>query len=487
MITWMQKHRKYLVITIWISTIAFVGAGFVGWGAYSYNRNRAGAVAVVGDRKITIKEMNNAYSNLYNYYQEQLKGELTQEKAKELGLEKIALAQLINEALLLNYADELGLITLNSEVEDVLKNTKAFQKDGVFDKNQYYRVLKNIRTRAKDYEESLKKEITLKKLNNILNLSQTPLEIESFGASLFMQDRLQTKIIYADSSKIAINDTILKNFWQNKKRSYLTTKSYELATIKIPVSFIEVDENETEKYYKKKRYSYTNKDGKIMSYKEARDRVIKDLQLEKGKRFALKKYLALKRGKIKATQRMTISVKQSLFPQDRLRDVSVGDVLKPFVFGDGYIVAKVTKIDMPRPMSFEEAKDRVKKDYLKVAQKRELEKEAKSLVANFNGGKDLGFVSRDDIKKIKGLNELEAVELLNQIFNSPAKKGYKVFGNKAIIYRILEQKLLDKNKLKTYSMLLKSNVKNAKLAEINQKLLSKLRKKYQIESFYKGQ
>ena len=33
MITWMQRHKRWLVITIWISTIAFVGAGFVGWGS----------------------------------------------------------------------------------------------------------------------------------------------------------------------------------------------------------------------------------------------------------------------------------------------------------------------------------------------------------------------------------------------------------------------------------------------------------------------
>jgi len=487
MITWMQKHRKYLVITIWISTIAFVGAGFVGWGAYSYNRNRAGAVAVVGDRKITIKEMNNAYTNIYNYYQERLKGGLTREKAKEMGLEKIALGQLINEALMLNYADELGLTTLDSEVENALKNTKAFQQNGVFNKQQYYRVLRNIGTRAKDYEESLKKEITLKKLNNILSLSPTPLEVETFGASLFMQDKLQTKIIYADTSKITVNDDILKNFWQKRKKSYLSTKTYELSVIKVPVSFIQVDENETKDYYKKKRYSYTDKDGKIMSYEDAKDRVIKDLQFKKGKRFALKKYLALKRGKIKATEKMTISVKQSLFPQDKLKTASIGDVLKPFTFGDAYIVAKVAKIDMPKPMTFEEAKNQVLKDYLKIAKNKQLKNEAKNIVANFNGGNDIGFVSRDDIKKIKGLNELEAVEFLNQVFNSSKKKGYRVFGNKAIIYKVVEQKLLDKNKLKTYSMLLESNVKNAKLAELNQKLLSKLRQKYQIESFYKGQ
>ena len=36
MITWMQRHKKWLVFTIWTCTIAFVGAGFVGWGAYNY-------------------------------------------------------------------------------------------------------------------------------------------------------------------------------------------------------------------------------------------------------------------------------------------------------------------------------------------------------------------------------------------------------------------------------------------------------------------
>ncbi|WP_416829360.1 SurA N-terminal domain-containing protein, partial [Helicobacter ganmani] len=47
MIGWMQKHKKYLIITIWISTIAFVGAGFVGWGSYSFS-STSNAVAVVG-------------------------------------------------------------------------------------------------------------------------------------------------------------------------------------------------------------------------------------------------------------------------------------------------------------------------------------------------------------------------------------------------------------------------------------------------------
>ena len=75
MITWMQRHRKYLVITIWISTIAFIGAGFVGWGEYKYG-DKAGAVAKVGTITITQEELQKSYSTLFNQYNQMFQGKL---------------------------------------------------------------------------------------------------------------------------------------------------------------------------------------------------------------------------------------------------------------------------------------------------------------------------------------------------------------------------------------------------------------------------
>ncbi|MEJ5169337.1 MAG: SurA N-terminal domain-containing protein, partial [Arcobacteraceae bacterium] len=65
MIEWMQRHKKWLVITIWISTIAFIGAGFVGWGAYDFGKSE-GAVAKVGKKEITMSELQREYNNLYS-------------------------------------------------------------------------------------------------------------------------------------------------------------------------------------------------------------------------------------------------------------------------------------------------------------------------------------------------------------------------------------------------------------------------------------
>ena len=65
----MQRHKKWLVITIWISTIAFVGAGFVGWGSYEYGK-QGGVVAVVGDREVSVEEYQQEYWTFMNNIQE---------------------------------------------------------------------------------------------------------------------------------------------------------------------------------------------------------------------------------------------------------------------------------------------------------------------------------------------------------------------------------------------------------------------------------
>lgn len=96
MITWMQRHKKWLVITIWISTIAFVGAGFVGWGSYNYG-SKGSVVATIGNKEINFEELNKEYSSLYGQYAQLFGDSFNQELAKQLRLEDIALSQLLQK------------------------------------------------------------------------------------------------------------------------------------------------------------------------------------------------------------------------------------------------------------------------------------------------------------------------------------------------------------------------------------------------------
>ena len=162
MITWMQRHKKYLIITIWISTIAFVGAGFVGWGQYSYG-DKAGAVAKVGQEEISMGELQQAYSTLYNQYNQMFQGNFDEERAKSFGLEKQALSQLINQALLLNLAKSYDLQVSDKEVLELIKTKEYFFDKGVFDKEVYKQVLSRNNLTMKEYEEDVRKQLLLQK------------------------------------------------------------------------------------------------------------------------------------------------------------------------------------------------------------------------------------------------------------------------------------------------------------------------------------
>ncbi len=485
MITWMQHHNKYLVITIWVATFAFIGAGFVGWGAYDLNGDRATSVAKVGHRNISVSEFQQAYANNFSYYNQQLGGKLTKEAADKMGLEKMVMQNIINETLLLNLADDLGFSVLKTDIEQALIKDKNFQVNGVFNKNRYYAILKNQGIRAKDYENGIKKELLLNKLQKVLKLPPTKREIELFTSSLFMQDKLTVSTISVDPADIVINNEELKKFWQANKDSYKTKKKYEVDTIKIGLSKDWVKDDELQKFWKNKKYNYKDSSGKILSFADARSRVVLDYKLKKGKKEALKTYLKFKKGEIKATSKQTIYADDATFPVIKLQTANKNQVLKPIPRKDGYLIVKLTDVVKPRVMTFDEAKPEVTKEYKKHALVLALDKKAAARLDLFNG-QNLGFVSRDSVVKINGLNDAQSSEFINYVFDQTTKKGYKLYGNKATMYRILEQKLLNTDKSKLYKDIITQSIVTNKQRELNSNLLVRLRKVYDIEQYYKG-
>ncbi|MFK5881158.1 MAG: peptidylprolyl isomerase [Sulfurospirillum sp.] len=485
MITWMQRHNKYLVITIWVATIAFIGAGFVGWGAYDMNSDRATSVAKVGHRAISVSEFQQAYSNTFSYYNQQLGGKLTKEDADKMGLEKVVMQNIINETLLLNLADDLGFSVLKTDIEKKLINDKSFQVNGVFNKNRYFSLLKNQGIRAKDYENGLKKELLLNKLQKILNLPPSKREIEVFTSSLFMQDKLTVSTISLNPADIKIDENGLKKFWEAKKNSYKTRKKYELQTVKVELGKEWVKDNELKKFWEGKKYNYKDKNGKILPFSEAKNSVVLDYKLKKSKKRALEAYLKLKKGEITTTKKLTVYEGDKNFPVIKLRTANKGQVLKPIPRENGYLIVKLTNVVLPKVMSFEEARLKVLKEYKKHALVLALEKKAKARLDIFSG-QNLGFVSRDSVKKIDGLSDAQSSEFINFVFDQSTLKGFKIFGNKASMYRILEQKLLNNDKFNLYKSIITQSVVSNKQNELNRNLLAKLRKVYSVEQYYKG-
>ncbi|ELZ7567385.1 SurA N-terminal domain-containing protein [Campylobacter upsaliensis] len=501
MLTWMQHHKKYLVVTIWISVIAFVGAGVVGWGAYDYNQNRNSSVAIVGNEKISFVEFNLRYNQIYGYYNQISNGALSEENTEKLGLKDIALNSLIEDKLLLNFAKNLGLWANENEVIQELSAAEEFQNvNGIFDKNIYYAILKQNNILSKNYEQILGDRIILNKLNKIFEFPAKENELQMLAASYFMQDALEIAKITFDKKDLAVDENALKQLWEAHKNDFKTRKSYELSSYFIEAKKSNFSQDELRAFYQNEnnKFKYKAQDGKILDFELAKEMIIKDLSLEKTKNLANEKFVALRNQKDDFQKDFNISEEDQNYPLELLAKAKNKDILKPIIWQkcenkickDGFIILRLNQTNPVRVKNFEEARAEVLPMYYSEIAQKALEEKAQKALPTFKGI-ELEFVDRNSIKDAKKvsdeiLNNAEFSFFLSQVFNTDQNSSYVLINDsKAILYRIKKQKLnSNKQDFNQYQTMLESSLKTLKSSEIKQELLEELKKTYKIKIYH---
>jgi len=487
MITWMQRHKKWLIITIWISTIAFVGAGFVGWGQYSYG-NKAGTVAKVGDVEISKGELQKTYSRLYAQYNQMFQGNFDEEKAKQFGLDKQALQQLVQQALLINLAHSYDLIITDKEMIKVLKEQKAFYKNGEFDKETYKLVLSQNRLTIKEYESQLRKELLIQKTLKLLPVKTSKNEENILNTIFNIADKINYKVLSFDDIKVSLKDKELKKFWESQKNNFMTDVIYEVNFIKVAPVSKKFSDTEIAEYYKENRTHFKGSDGKILTLKAAKEKILNELNAKAAKDKALRTYIAFKKNKLPddiTLQNTEISKSNNPFNTQTLDTVSKLALTKPYtkpINIDGiYYIFELTKIVPSKPKSFEEAKSEVLPLYIAQIKKEKLMKLANNSVNTFIG-KTSDFLTITSVDKLPPLSKQEAADFLQKLFVSDKKRSFIGLNNqKIVLYNILEQKLLTNTNNNVSDTIAK-----LKSTMFNEGLIKTLQNKYQTEIYIQG-
>lgn len=444
MITWMQKHKKWLIVTIWISTIAFVGAGFVGWGSYDYGKSGS-TIAIVGDKEIPSKDVQAEYSNLYGQYQQILGDNFNQELAQQFKLEDIALQRVVQKYLILNYADDIGLVATDKDVAAELVKIPAFIKDGKFDKNTYLSVLKQNRRTAVEFETQLKQDIVVNKVKDLFTTQLVQNEIKNIGNLIYSEDEVSIKIL--NDSDITINTTKkdLQNYWATNKNNYKSASGFEIAYSKI-----ENVENKTKKDMKK---------------------------------IALKTYLNLKKEKEQFVTTKTIYSTSTFFDAEDIQTIissKEGTVLKPIYKDKNYYVVKLNKKVLPQTLAYNEVAAQVKADYVNSTKAKILDEKAKKLEANFEG-KSLGYIGRGNIPAIDGLTDAQRDEFIKDLFSATQTINTLNLGSKVVVYKITNSRFAKYDSSK--DAVVDSTVSNLKTSSLSSSFLTKLATEYEVKSF----
>jgi len=482
MITWMQKHKKWLVITIWISAIAFIGAGFVGWGSYNYG-SKGKIVAIVGDKEITIDEYNQEYSKLYSQYEQYLGGSFNKELAEQLRLGDIAFSKLLQKNLIMTYGSYLDLIVTQEEIAKELIRYEEFKTDGKFDKAKYKRVLEQNRLTIKDFEKSLENSILFQKIQALFNIEPTVNEIENISNLLFIEDDITYKILNLDDMSVTITQDGIKKFYEENKNSYKSEVSYDLEIKELSLKSANSSDEEIQTHYEKFKTDYRFADGKLKSFEDAKKEIIKDLDENFTKREALILYSKLKKDEASFDKKITLQESKLFFNAEnieKIKEAKNTEIIKPFFENDRFYIVKIAKINPPSTLSYEDAKKRVILDLTKELKSKKLDEVAQNELKNFKGI-DVFNINRASTSKIKGLNEREAMEFLNQLFTSLQKESIIKIGSKAILYRVNSSKMVDYDKAK--KSFVKDEIKQAQESDLLSNLIKNLESTFPVKTF----
>lgn len=282
----MRKYKESIVIkaVFIIIVLSFIGTIFLVWGQGGSGPGGQGNFAAkVDSTKISIDDYQQSYYRLRGIYEQIYQRSLPPEIEKQLGLKKMALDNLVEAVLIRKAAKKMGISVSEDEIKTAIAAVPAFQKNGVFDFQQYQQALKGNRMTVADFEGSQKNELLIKKARKTVQdkVVLADADIESYYHKKNDKIELQYIAITPESvlSEVTLTDQDLNTYIQGHQDQFKTAEQVSIQYVLVEpsslVTNVAVTEEEINSYYQKNIDRYQGKGG-ILPLAEVKDKVKAD-------------------------------------------------------------------------------------------------------------------------------------------------------------------------------------------------------------------
>lgn len=257
MLKTMRKNVKALAPTLWIVIAAFIIAIFAVWGGAGRLGEKAAAatIATLGKEKISTEAYYNVLRQRLESLQKEFK-ELNKSFIQQLNIPQQVLEQMIQQGLLLQQAEAMGLQVTEKELRERI--VSLFQRDGKFiGYDEYRRILEWNRMSVPEFERSLKREILLEKTIDFLTAGITITPDELWENYKKQKDTAKIEYLLLDEKKVEVPQELtpaeIRDYFEKNKDNYHIPEKREGSYIFFQTEDlkkeIEVSETEVEKYY----------------------------------------------------------------------------------------------------------------------------------------------------------------------------------------------------------------------------------------------
>ncbi len=221
MLSLMRRHAKSWFIKLALGAVAVV---FVFWGVGSYTASRAARVALVNGQPITVFEFNQTYRNLLDQARQRFGDALNDELIKSLNLRRQAMDRLIGRQLIIQAAENAGVVIGDRTILAAIESDPAFQAQGRFSVKRYQRLLAHLGMEPTAYEAAKREDLAIARMQS--RVAMLSLVSEEEARDYFHWLRDEVKISYvafkpADfESQIQPEDKAVASFFEKNREAY---------------------------------------------------------------------------------------------------------------------------------------------------------------------------------------------------------------------------------------------------------------------------
>ncbi|WP_039056225.1 peptidylprolyl isomerase [Enterobacter sp. Bisph1] len=287
-------NHVVLKIILGLIIVSFI---LTGVGNYLIGGNNNYAAKVNG-QEIGRSQFENAVNSERNRMAQQLGDRFSELAANENYMKSVrqqVLNRLIDEALLDQYAKNLGLGISDEQVKNAIFATQAFHADGKFDNNRFSAIVNQMGMTTDQYAEALRNQLTSQQLINAVAGTDFMLKGETDElAALVAQQRVVRQAVIdvnALAAKQTAGDDEIASYYDRNKSRFITPEQFRVSYIKLDAAAMQekVSDEEIQAYYDQHQDQFTqpqrNRYSIIQTKTEDEAKAVLD-ELKKGADFA---------------------------------------------------------------------------------------------------------------------------------------------------------------------------------------------------------
>ncbi|MCX7771266.1 MAG: SurA N-terminal domain-containing protein [Proteobacteria bacterium] len=443
--SWFIKAAFFLIIVV-----------FIFWGVGTVREKEQTIIGEVNGKKISIVEFQNATNLVAENYRAIL-GDKFDYKLFSEQIKKTAWDMLVDQAVLMQVAEELKIQVSPQEVIEEIQKNDAFKENGVFKREKYVEVLRYNKIMPSQFESQIEKSLLLKKVRAFLKNAVTVTDSEIKEWYLLKNRKIKAGYItlnYKDFVKeVTLKEEDLKKYYEENKEKFKkpekATITYYILPISDFVSSIKPDEKDLKDYYNEHKDEFYEPKKYTLRHifvAFGKDRAQSRNKIEEAKKSLEKEDFAKVAGKFnedgtKARGGLLGDISLNMVTPKLATTISTlkkGDISGVVESEYGYHILKVDDIREEKFKDFEEVKETVKEKVIQNKAKILALKNASEIKDALDKGQTQNIKfkpEKADVQKDKPvINDMNLPELVNNIFTLGEGKTFGPFNiSKGII------------------------------------------------------